>query len=209
MATLAEDVETLKRQVVAMDRQLKVYERWFDQTAGSLTLPGGVAGNALAATVPVGTAPLLVTSTTKVANLNVDQVDGLHILGSGYTLTSLAAPLTSTSWDGDARSSEGKTLIDLSAVFGAPAGIKAVLVRVLARDSASAASTSGLGILLSPNSTASQGPLHARCDGRPNDVWEDGGGVVSCDANGDVYYQTYASGAGTLDVFLQIWGYWI
>ena len=138
---------------------------------------------------------------------------GLTVSGQVLTLTGpfvpLAAPLTSTSWDGDAFSTAAKTLIDLSAVFGAPAGIKAVLVRVLARDSASAASTGGLGVMLSPNDTAIQGPLHCRCDGRPNDVWEDRGGIVPCDANGDIYYQTYASGAGTLDVYLQIWGYWI
>ena len=53
----------------------------------------------------------------------------------------LTTPLTSSSWDGDAHSTEAKTKIDLSAVFGAPANIKAVSVRVLARDSASAASS--------------------------------------------------------------------
>ena len=33
--------------------------------------------------------------------------------------------------------------------------------------------------------------------------------VVPCDANGDVYYQIVASGTGTMDVHLQIWGYWL
>lgn len=127
-----------------------------------------------------------------------------------YGMVVLAAPLTSTAWDGDSFSSVGKTLIDLSAVFGVPAGVKAVLVRVIARDSGSASSTSGLGIMLSPNNTASNGPLHLRIDSLPNDMYgESGGVVIPCDANGDIYYQTYASGANTLDVVLQIWGYLI
>jgi hypothetical protein len=33
--------------------------------------------------------------------------------------------------------------------------------------------------------------------------------IVPCTAGGDLYYQTLASGAGTLDVVIQIWGYWI
>lgn len=47
----------------------------------------------------------------------------------------LTTPLTSTSWDGDARSTTAKTKIDLSAVFGVPAGAKGILVRLVARDS--------------------------------------------------------------------------
>ena len=48
----------------------------------------------------------------------------------------LTTPLTSTSWDGDARSTEAATLLDLSSVFSVPAGVKAVLVRLACRDSA-------------------------------------------------------------------------
>jgi hypothetical protein len=43
----------------------------------------------------------------------------------------------------------------------------------------------------------------------PNDSYARAQGVIPCDANGDVYYQTAASGSGTLDVSLEIWGYWI
>jgi len=133
-------------------------------------------------------------------------------LKSGYQVygfVPLLAPLTSTSWDGDAYSTAAKTLIDLSAVFSAPAGIKAALFRIVCRDSGSAASTSNLGVMLSPNDTASNGPVHCRVDGLPNDVLGEENAVVPCDANGDVYYQLTASGASTLDVWLQIWGYWI
>ena len=39
----------------------------------------GVSAPTLTSTVSTGTAPLAVTSTTKVANLNADQVDGLSL----------------------------------------------------------------------------------------------------------------------------------
>ena len=120
----------------------------------------------------------------------------------------LTAPLTSTSWDGDSYSTTAKTLIDLSAVFGAPAGIKAIAVRITARDSGSA-SGSGLFFMLAPNNVANQSALTVRLDGVPNDGLRDASGVCPCDANGDIYYQIQASGAGTLDAFIVIWGYWL
>jgi len=120
----------------------------------------------------------------------------------------LTTPLTSTSWDGDAYSTTAKTLIDLSAVFGAPAGIKAIAVRITARDSGSA-SGSGLFFMLAPNNVANQSALTVRLDGVPNDGLRDDSGVCPCDANGDIYYQIQASGAGTLDAFIVIWGYWL
>jgi hypothetical protein len=60
---------------------------------------------------------------------------------------------------------------------------------------------------LSPNNTANSVALVARCAGSPNDYYEDESGMVPCDANGDVYFQCVATGAGTLDVVLQLWGY--
>lgn len=122
-------------------------------------------------------------------------------------VTFLTSPLTSTSWDGDARSSTSKTLIDLSAVFGAPAGISAILVRMIARDSGSAASTSAY-FALSPNSTAASHAAAVRPAGVTNDAVVEIMAVVPCDSNGDVYYQNGATGASTMDVWLEIWGYW-
>lgn len=123
----------------------------------------------------------------------------------GYLFVPLQAPLTSTDWDGDPRSTTAKTVIDLSAVFGVPGGVKAVLVYVSLKDSGSAGADCYL--ILSPNNTAGQGLVVSPMsvddrDGRY-------GLVVPCDANGDVYYQVVASGAGTMDVVLEIWGYWI
>jgi hypothetical protein len=123
------------------------------------------------------------------------------------TFVPLTTPLISTAWDGDAYSTIAKTLIDLSAVFGAPAGIKAALIRIACRDSASS-TTNSLWVILSPNDTAASGAI-VRVSGMPNDYYSDVVFVVPCDDNGDVYYQIAASGAGTMDVVLQIWGYWI
>ena len=120
--------------------------------------------------------------------------------------TFLAEPLTSTSWDGDAHSTEAKTLIDLSAVFGVPAGVKAVMFAgCYIRDSASAANDCWL--ILGPTNTNLVG--NAVTCPSVNDRPGRFNFIVPCDANGDIYYQCAASGVGTLDIFLQIWGYYL
>ena len=124
---------------------------------------------------------------------------------AGWTF--LTTQLTSTSWDGDARSSASKTLIDLSAVFGVPAGVKAILARVAARDSASSTNTN-LYFSLSPN-TGSGGALYCRPAGITNDIYAEAQAVVPCDSNGDIYFVLTASGTDTMDVWLEIWGYFI
>jgi hypothetical protein len=116
----------------------------------------------------------------------------------------LAAPLTSTSWNGDAKSTTAKTLLDLSSVFSAPAGVRAVLVKAWIKDSGSAANE--CLIRFAPNNTAGQG-LEVRCSGVANDRYSAGCVVVPCDVNGDIYYQIAASGSGTLDANIEIWGY--
>jgi len=119
----------------------------------------------------------------------------------------LTSPLTSTAWDGDAFSTTAKTLIDLSVVFGVPAGVKAVLVQLLARDSGSAASTK-IFFGISPNDTDASNPVMAVGRGLPNDTLVYVSGVCPCDANGDIYYQIVASDSGTMDCWIRIWGYW-
>ena len=120
-----------------------------------------------------------------------------------YPLTTL---LTSTAWEGAARSTTSKTLIDLSAVFGVPAGVKAVSVIAAVRDSASA--TGEYYMCLSPVNTAGVGPKIA-CSGLANDKFGYESFIVPCDSNGDIYYQIVASGTGTFDAYLQIQGYWL
>lgn len=135
-----------------------------------------------------------------------DKLDGLNSTDFGRPVF-LTTPLTSTSWDGDSFSTTSKTKIDLSTVFGVPAGVKAILVRLVARDSGSSSGICQLG--LSPNKTADSVAMQAYLQGVANDVYVSANGIVPCDANGDVYYQITASGTGTLDAFIEIWGYWL
>ena len=138
------------------------------------------------------------TSANASKKITRDNLSGWHFL---------TTPLTSTSWDGDARSTTAKTKIDLSAVFGVPAGVKAVMVRMVARDSGSSTGYCQLG--LSPNSTAGSVAVQAYLQGVADDVYVSVNGIVPCDGNGDVYYQIAASGTGTLDAIIEIWGYWL
>lgn len=134
------------------------------------------------------------------------EVERLRVQENGK-FVALTTPLTSTSWDGDSFSTTSKTKIDLSAVFGVPANVKAVLVRLTARDSGSSAGYCQLG--LSPNSTAGSVAVQAYLQGVANDVYVAANGIVPCDSGGDVYYQIIASGTGTLDAFIEIWGYFL
>lgn len=134
-----------------------------------------------------------------------DKLDGLDSTAFGRPVF-LTTPLTSTSWDGDARSTTAKTKIDLSAVFGVPAGVKAVLVQLIANDSGSASSTTFF-FGVSPNTSTN--PVTAVVRGLPNDTPVYVTGICPCDANGDIYYQIVASGTDTMDCWIRIWGYWL
>ena len=112
-------------------------------------------------------------------------------------------PLTSTDWTADAFSTTAKTLIDLSVVFGVPAGVHAVYMRVNVNDSGSAANDTYL--ILSPNDTAASGMAFSPYS--VNDRVNRTQAIIPCNSDGDIYYQISASGAGTFDVTLQVWGY--
>jgi hypothetical protein len=121
------------------------------------------------------------------------------------TFVPLTTPLTSTAWDGDSFSTTAKTKIDLSAVFGVPAGVKAVEVYAGIEDDAS--QTGDYWLCLSPNNVANNG-LFLNCsyvNNRPNRA----AFKVPCDANGDIYYQINASGINTIHIYLRIWGYYL
>ena len=146
--------------------------------------------------------------TVTAAIMNTHVRDNLSNLYDRTYFVPLTTPLTSTAWDGDGHSTTGKTLIDLSSVFSAPAGIKAVKVLIYARDQASS-NTSSVYFGLSPNDTDGQWAVVCSPRGLPNDYYAFQSDTCPCDANGDVYYQCVASGSGTLDVHIQIWGYWV
>jgi len=120
-------------------------------------------------------------------------------------ITWLGTPLTSTSWDGDARSTTAATKIDMSSVFsGYPTDkVKAVMVRLACRDSA-ALGTTGLSIGVGPSATYYYNVSTVAIGG---DVVSSQTAWCSCDANGDIYFRVVASGTKTLDAWLEVWAY--
>jgi hypothetical protein len=149
------------------------------------------------------------------SSLLTEQTTIMEISATGISLPSttnsatfvpLAAPLSSAAWDGgdDFSTVSTKTKIDLSDVFGAPAGIKAVLVCVAIRDSGSLGTDCYL--VLSPNDDATGLACNTP---EINSRWNRDTMTVPCDPNGDIYYQIGASGTNTFRASIQIWGYWI
>ena len=130
-------------------------------------------------------------------------VDRSTFLGATYKTT----PLTSTDWDGDAKSDAGPTKLDMSAVFTTypTTPVKAVLLWIAARDDA-AIGTAGLYFSVGPSATYYYA-LQANPPG--TDVLSSNTGICPCDANGDIYYKINASGSGTCDCWLEVWGYWV
>lgn len=117
----------------------------------------------------------------------------------------LSTPLTSGSWSGGATfSTTAKTLIDLHSVFGTPVGIRAVMVYVSLRDTSSA--SGDYYLVLSPNDVANSGNI-ITADRSGNNYNTRRFDIVSCNANGNIYYQVKASGANTMTIIIQVWGY--
>lgn len=143
----------------------------------------------------------------RIINKLSNKITELETRDNVLTFIPLSAPLTSTSWDGDAYSTTAKTLIDLSAVFGAPAGIKAILAKMYALDSASAGTEVWWGI--SPNDTAGSIAIMNYLYGLTNVIAHACHGICPCNVDGDIYYQVVASGASSMNIWFQIWGYWI
>jgi hypothetical protein len=116
----------------------------------------------------------------------------------GRGVVFLTTQLTSTSWDGDVKTSANNGTIDLSAVFGVPAGIKAVLCAMTVYST-----TDQISLVLKPDSDASSAPpmnphtIASKYAARA--AW------VPCDASGDVYFSS--SSASNTNVWLEVWGY--
>ena len=183
-------------------------------TSGDINASGGLnlgtAANAAAGEIKAS-GGLNVGTASGAGDGGVAYSENLHPFrgGGGYTayaFVPLTTPLTSTSWDGDSFSTTASTLIDLSEVFSVPAGVKAVLVRLAARDSA-AWGTASLYVALNGANNVAKSSLFARPAG--GDIWIENSGIVLCNVDGDIYYDVAASGASTLDVVLEIYGYFI
>lgn len=112
----------------------------------------------------------------------------------GYITVPLATKLTSTSWDGDSKTAVNNGTIDLSAVFGVPAGVKAVLAR-FALSSATVGSYAYIG--------ASSSNLAVGDEIKVANRLHDNFGIVPCNGSGDLYFLA----SGTVSVYLEIFGY--
>lgn len=141
----------------------------------------------------------------------IDQNSNRYAMGRDFgasgslSFVPLVAPLTSTLFDGDPFTTTPATLIDLSAVFGVPNKVKAVVVRIAARDSV-AWGTGGNYFSVGPSSTYYYA---VACYVFGGDVLNGITGICPCNENGDIYYRVIASATGTLDAYLEIWGYWV
>ena len=114
-----------------------------------------------------------------------------------------ASRLISTSWDGDARSTTGATAIDMSTVFGTPANIDALWLRVSIRDSGSASAVAWIRF---DNVAPGDDSVVVRT-ADINDRWADQYPVVATNSDGDIYFDCQATGVGTLDVDIIVLGY--
>ena len=136
------------------------------------------------------------------------RLDNLAQPEKGWVPHFLTTPYTNTDFDGDSFSDvAANTKIentDWSTTI--PATAKALIIRILCRDSGSAA-TAGLYVALAGAAAATGFPLVCRPSGKANNDFADSSGVVPC-TDGDIWYQINASGASTMDVWLECYGWW-
>lgn len=128
-----------------------------------------------------------------------DDVARARIYGGQPVCLNPAA--TSTSWDSDGKA-VGTTSVDTSALFGLPAGVKSVNVRLGARWAVAAPGTSYA--YCGPKGGA------ATCIKAVNRAWaanvyDSADAWVPCDANGDI--DVVVVGADTTGTYLEIAGY--
>ncbi len=147
----------------------------------------------------VGTAdgdkPLILTQTAVqvLANLQVYRNGNYY---TAYPVVPLPTAATSTSWDGDAKTTADNGTLDLSAVFGLPAGIKGIMARL----SVKAAAADRRASLRSANGASEA--LTART--QVANIYTHTSGFCPCDANGDVFWDCNGD---LTNVYLEITGY--
>lgn len=153
-----------------------------------LTVPAGMAVNALC---------LRDKASGGEAHWRCDHVRTRHIMPTGKFVSQY---FSSTDWDGDAKDVGDIGAIDLSTVFGLPAGVKAISVQMTIRDE-----TVGVYATLSKdaNNSYRQG---VKAHTQVADAYIDVCGIVPCDSDGSVYF--YLSGELDL-VYIFGNGYWI
>ena len=130
-----------------------------------------------------------------------EQINALRTIQQGWQPVFLATPLVSTSYDGDDTVNVGAYTIDTSAVFSAPAGIKAAAIYFRATW-ASASNTSLMTIRTTGTDVATI-VASIRAQTTYN---QDGFCIIPCDTNGDFVLTVY--GANATNVILRMSAYW-
>lgn len=120
---------------------------------------------------------------------------------TGYIFVPLTTPLTSTSYDGGDTVAVGTTNIDTSSVFGAPAGIKGVMVQL---SGVWSSANNGYTVSLRPKG-GSTNVMIIRA--QVANINSDMTGFCPCDANGDL--DLVVAGADVTNVVIRIHGYFI
>lgn len=136
------------------------------------------------------------------------RLDRLRLPEHGWTPHFLAEPYTNTTFDGDSFSDVAALtkIENTSWSTTIPADAKALIIRLSARDSGSAAATD-INFALYSTAAATNAALVVWPTGTTNDAFASIQGIVPC-TDGDIWYTCNASGASTLDVWLHCIGYW-
>jgi len=120
---------------------------------------------------------------------------------TGYVFVPLTTSRVATDWDGDAKADASDGVINLQAAapagFALPVEIKAIAFSLYVK-----AATVGLSCAIATSGSVYGVQVYAVVANQ----WNCGGGVVACDANGDVYFTALGDLTG---VILNILGYWI
>lgn len=113
--------------------------------------------------------------------------------------------ITDAAWDGDAKST-GTTTLTLTADFQALVllGTRALFVVTTANDSGSAGAAAGIGVR--PFGAPAGSPVGVTLNNLPNDSVHQGQGLVLLDSALRVDIAVVASGVGTFDANVKIWG---
>jgi len=127
---------------------------------------------------------------------------------TAYAYVPLPVPYTNSSFDGDSFSdvTTNTKIENTSWSTTIPADAKGLILKVTCRDSGSGGSSPN--IKLYPSSTATIPSKTIYFQHAPNDDLIEESVFVPC-TEGDIWYRVDATGAGTMDIWLQVWAYLI
>ncbi len=119
-------------------------------------------------------------------------------------------PWKSTDWNGDTKSGANNGVVDLSAAFGLPAGIRGVFISFNVTTSDADNDEHVVGFFIDADHIPG-GSAWGGADGvfvqMVNGKFRSAHGFVPCDPNGDIYFYTSAASGDNLNIWVVITGY--